>query len=104
MSESNEEAVFRSTKTEKAPGGGSTTTTTTTTKQTSKDGSTTTVKQSKQVTQSGGPGSTNITITKTSAGNKLYLILDKTNLHTSLPTLFQRFGFRMVDTEICRFH
>jgi len=67
MAESSEEAVFRSTKTEKAESGGSRTTTTTTTKQTSKDGTTTTVKQSKQVTQTGGPGSTNIVITKTSA-------------------------------------
>lgn len=68
MSETSEEAVFRSTKTEKAPGGGSTTTTTTTTKQTSKDGTTSSVKQTKQVTQTGSPGGTNIVITKTSAG------------------------------------
>ena len=66
--ESSEEAVFRSTKMEKGPGGDTTTTTTTTTKQTSEDGSTKVVKQTKQVTQVGGLGSTNVVITKTSAG------------------------------------
>jgi hypothetical protein len=66
--ESTEEAVFRSTKTEKGPDGGTTTTTTTTTKQTTEDGSTRITKQTKQVTQVGGLGSTNVKITKTEAG------------------------------------
>jgi len=64
---SEEEAVFRSTKTETNEDGGKITTNTTTTKQTTKDGETTVTKQTKTVTQSSGLGGTSYKITKSTA-------------------------------------
>lgn len=68
MQEFQEEAVFRSTKSETGPDGSQCTTTTTTTTQKSRDGSSTVTKQTKQISRVGGPGSTGYTIKKTSAG------------------------------------
>jgi len=67
---SEEEAVFRSTKTETNEDGGKITTNTTTTKQTTKDGETTVTKQTKTVTQSSGLGGTSYKITKSTAASK----------------------------------
>lgn len=67
---SEEEAVFRSTKTETGEDGSKLTTTTTTTKQSTKEGDTTVTKQTKTVTQSSGLGGTSYKVTKTSAGTK----------------------------------
>jgi hypothetical protein len=63
-----EQATFRSTKTETGTDGGKTTTHTTTTTQRSKDGTTMITKQTRQITKTGGFGGTDVRITKTSAG------------------------------------
>lgn len=75
-----EEAVARSTRTEKASDGGKVTTTTTVTTHKTKDGAHLVTKQTKQITRVGGVGTTNYSINKCSAAPRLALSFNEADM------------------------